>query len=234
MASGVPCGPRWDPVIAVPTARNVNVAARPTEGARPGGSRWGGYHARGRVRGPRPLLLRACDFLGAGDGRMAVDLGCGSGADALALLERGWAVTAVDRDQAGLDLLRAGVPNASAGRVTIACAGFADVALPPADLVHAGFSLPFCAPGDFAGVWAGIRDAIRPGGVFAGQLFGPRDSWAGSPRMSFHHADQIGRLLVGTKILHLGESEWDGEAVSGPKHWHVFDVMFRQPRPTRA
>jgi hypothetical protein len=38
---------------------------------------------------------------------------------------------------------------------------------------HSGFSLPFYAPDDFAAVWKGIREALRPGGVFAGQLFGP-------------------------------------------------------------
>jgi hypothetical protein len=108
MPSGVPCGSRWDPVIAVPTAPNVNVADRPTEDAQPAGSRWAGYHARSQERSPRPLLLRACDLLGAGGGRMAVDLGCGSGTDALALLQRGWAVTAVDRDEAGLGLLGPG------------------------------------------------------------------------------------------------------------------------------
>lgn len=169
---------------------------------RPGGSRWGAYHARGQVRRPRPLLLRACDFLGIGDGRMAVDLGCGSGADALALLERGWAVTAVDKDEAGLDLLRAGIPEASTGQITIAWAGFADVALPPADLVHAGFSLPFCAPGD--------------------------------PGMTFHRAEQVKELLNGAEVLHLKESEWDGEAASGQKHWDVFDVMFRRSPPVGA
>ncbi len=160
---------------------------------------------------------------------MAVDLGCGSGTDALALLERGWSVTAVDKDEAGLDLLRARVPAASAGQVTITCTGFAGMALPPADLVHAGFSVPFCAPGDFAQMWAGIRDALLPGGVFAGQLFGLRDTWAGSPRMTFHRAEQVGELLNGTEVLHLSESEWDGEAGAGLKHWHVFDIMFRRP-----
>jgi SAM-dependent methyltransferase len=222
------------PVVAVPTAQNVNVADRPTQDAQPAGSRWAAYHARSRERSPRPLLLRACDLLGAGGGRMAVDLGCGSGTDVLALLARGWAVTAVDRDEAGLGLLRERLPAASAGRVTFTCGGFADVALPPADLVHAGFSLPFCATGDFAAMWKGIREALLPGGVFAGQLFGPRDSWAGSPRMTFHGAQQVGELLDGTEVLHLSESEWDGEAVSGAKHWHVFDVMFRRPLPTRA
>lgn len=224
-----PAAREGDPVIAVATAQNLNVAGRPAKGARPAGSRWAGYHARGLQRGPRPLLLRACGLLGAGGGRIAVDLGCGSGTDALALLARGWAVTAVDRDEAGLALLRERVPAASAGRVTITCGGFADVALPPADLVHAGFSLPFCAPGDFAAVWAGIRQALLPGGVFAGQLFGPRDSWAASPRMSFHGAQQVSQLLDGTDVLHLSESEWDGQAASGAKHWHVFDVIFRRP-----
>jgi SAM-dependent methyltransferase len=215
-------------VIPVPTAQTVKVAGRLTEAAQSDRSRWGGYHARGLERRPRPLLLRACDLLGAGSGRTAVDLGCGSGTDALALLERGWSVTAVDRDEAALGLLRERVPGASAGQVTIECAGFADVALPPAGLVHAGFSLPFCAPDDFAAVWKVIREALLPGGVFAGQLFGPHDSWAGSPRMSFHSLEQVGELLDGAEVLHLKESEWDGEAASGAKHWHVFDVLFRQ------
>lgn len=234
MASGSSCSSRWDRVIPVPTAQNVQVADRPAEGARPDGSRWGGYHARGRERGPRSLLLRACDLLGAGGGRTAVDLGCGSGTDTLALLERGWAVTAVDRDEAGLGLLRKRVPEESAGQLTITCGGFADVELPTAALVHAGFSLPFCAPDDFAVVWKGIREALQPGGVFAGQLFGPRDSWAGSLRMSFHCAEQVRELLDGAEVLHLGESEWDGASASGAKHWHVFDVMFRQSLPAGA
>jgi hypothetical protein len=147
----------------------------------------------------------------------------------LALLARGWAVTAVDQDEAGLRLLRERVPDEVAGRVTIECAGFADVSLPSAHLVHAGFSLPFCAPEHFALVWKGIQAALLPGGVFAGQLFGPRDSWAGSPRMSSHSLEQARELLNGMEVLHLGESEWDGEAVSGAKHWHVLDILFRQP-----
>jgi hypothetical protein len=125
-------------------------------------------------------------------------------------------------------------PVVCAGRLTITCGGFADVLLPPADLVHAGFSLPFCAPGDFAAVWSGIREALLPGGVFAGQLFGPRDSWARSPRMSFHGAQQVAELLDRTEVLHLSEAQWDGEAVSGAKHWHVFNVMFWPPLAARA
>ena len=52
------------------------------------------------------MLLAACQRLGAGAGRMAIDLGCGDGTDTLALLDRGWSVLAVDIEPAGLALLR--------------------------------------------------------------------------------------------------------------------------------
>jgi hypothetical protein len=58
---------------------------------------------------------------------------------------------------------------------------------------------------------------------------GPRDSWAGTARMSFHNPDQVAELLEGLYVLQLDETERDGDAVSGPKHWHVYDILARQP-----
>jgi SAM-dependent methyltransferase len=174
------------------------------------------------------MLLAACDLFGAGEGRMAIDLGCGAGVDALALLARGWSVTAIDRDSAALEVLRAGVPAGSAGRARIVCAAYSEAVLSRADLVHAGYSLPFCAPAEFPAVWAGIRNALLPGGVFAGQLLGVRDSWAGSAGMSFQDREQVRELLDGLEVLQLRETERDGEAVSGPKRWHVYDILARR------
>jgi SAM-dependent methyltransferase len=175
------------------------------------------------------MLLAACQRLGAGAGRTAVDLGCGGGTDALALLERGWSVLAIDIEQAGLALLRARIPAACGQRIRLVCASFADVALPPAHLVHAGFSLPFCPPPQFADVWEQIRRALAPGGIFAGQLFGTRDSWAGDPGMTFQDRSEVTRLLDGLEIVELHETERDGEAYSGPKHWHTYDILAREP-----
>jgi SAM-dependent methyltransferase len=193
------------------------------------GADWTGYYAWSSGREPRPMLLAACDRLGAGEGRMAVDLGCGGGTEALALLARGWSVLAVDIEPAGLDLLRSQVPAACAERVTIACGSLADVRLPRAHLVHAGFSLPFCAPGEFPLVWRRLRRALVPGGIFAGQLFGIHDSWAGDPDMTFQDRPAVNTLLRGLDILALEETERDGEAFSGPKHWHIFDILAREP-----
>jgi SAM-dependent methyltransferase len=175
------------------------------------------------------MLLAACQRLGAGAGRTAVDLGCGGGTDSLALLERGWSVLAIDIEQAGLALLRARIPAACGERIRLVCASFADVALPPAHLVHAGFSLPFCPPPQFPDVWEQIRRALAPGEIFAGQLFGTRDSWAGDPGMTFQDRSEVTRLLDGLEIVELHETERDGEAYSGPKHWHTYDILAREP-----
>jgi hypothetical protein len=63
-----------------------------------GGPDWASYYAATPGHEPRPLLRAACELLGAGVGRTAIDLGCGSGDDALALLAWGWSVVAVDQE----------------------------------------------------------------------------------------------------------------------------------------
>jgi hypothetical protein len=68
-----------------------------------------------------------------------------------------------------------------------------------------------------------------PGGVFAGQLFGTHDTWADDPDMTFYARHQVEVLLDGLDILRLEETERDGHAFSGPKHWHTFDILARKP-----
>ena len=92
----------------------------------------------------------------------------------------------------------------------VLCASFAQADLPSALLIHAGFSLPFCAPQEFPARWTRIRQALAPGGVFAGQLFGLNDTWADDPDMTFHARHQVQVLLDGLDIIRLEETERDG------------------------
>jgi hypothetical protein len=47
--------------------------------------------------------------------------------------------------------------------------------------------------------------------------------------MSFVDRDALLGLVDGLDVLVLDEQERYGDAYSGPKHWHVFDVIARQP-----
>ncbi len=104
------------------------------------------------------------------------------------------------------------------------------LSLPPADLVYASFSLPFCDPAEFPTLWATIRQAVVPGGHLAGVLFGDRDEWAGKRPMSFHTMRQVRALLRGYRVELLRESEEEGRSFEGPKHWHFFDFILERPR----
>jgi SAM-dependent methyltransferase len=213
---------------ALAKARHDGIVARETS------PDWAEYYKWSSNRQPRPMLLEACERLGTGAGRVAVDLGCGSGTDTLALLDRDWSVMAVDREPVGLARLKTRIPVRHAAQIRVVCAAFADVSIPRAHLVYAGFSLPFCAPRHFPDLWIRIRQALLPGGIFAGQLFGIHDSWAGNPDMTFNNPEEVRGLLRGLEILKLDEIEHDGEAFNGPKHWHMYDILAREPIPTTA
>lgn len=192
------------------------------------GADWEGYYVWSAGRPVRPLLLEALRLFQGGTGGEAVDLGCGDGTESLALLERGWSVLAVDADPDGLSRLGDRVPIDLRQQLRIVHASFVDLVLPPADLVFAGFSLPFCPPSGFGPLWARVRAALRPGAVFAGQLFGDRDSWAADKGMTFHSRAEVEALVEGLDVLALHEEERDGVAFSGPKHWHVHDLIARR------
>jgi len=47
--------------------------------------------------------------------------------------------------------------------------------------------------------------------------------------MTFQDRSEVTGLLDGLEILELHETERDGQAYSGPKHWHTYDILARQP-----
>jgi hypothetical protein len=100
--------------------------------------------------------------------------------------------------------------------------------LPPAELIYAGLSLFFVEPARFPQVWGAIRAALQPGGVLAVNLMGVNDSWA-SEGCTVLRRDEIDRLCVGLDVLELTERDEDGPSFAGPKHWHLYDVIARQP-----
>ncbi|MCA3004668.1 MAG: class I SAM-dependent methyltransferase [Planctomycetaceae bacterium] len=192
---------------------------------------WPGYFAAVAGSPPRETLLAAIKYLGgkAGPGDWAIDVGCGEGRDTKALLEAGFSVLAIDGHPDGLARLeaRGDLPEGARGRLTTRLAALEALpGLPRCRLLNASFTLPFILPGAFARVWGELEAALEPGGVFAGQLFGERDSWASLPDRSHHTRAEVETLLTGFRILELREDERAGADVHGQaKHWHVFHVV---------
>lgn len=193
------------------------------------GHEWVDYFAVHKDRAPRPFLLDVLAQWSSGEGHQAIDLGCGPGSETLAMLSEGWRVLAVDAEAEAIDILVDRVPAEHRSRLQTVVASFDAVPLPRADLVHAGFSLPFCPPERFPTLWQAIRTAVSPGGRFAGQLFGDRDSWRGSPDMTFLHRDEARALIDGWHVEVFDEIDEDGAAVTGPKHWHLWHVVAQRP-----
>jgi tellurite methyltransferase len=187
-------------------------------------SEWSAFYDAVSQRPPHETLLRALDAFETPG--LAVDLGCGDGRDAVQMLGRGWRVLAIDAEEEAIARLRARVGDDAPGRLETEVARFEDATWPQADLVNASFSLPFCAPEHFGGVWRHVVATIHPGGRFSGQLFGDRDEWASRPEMTFLSRSAAERLFERFELERFDEVELDGKTRLGkPKHWHVFHVI---------
>jgi len=188
---------------------------------------WGSYYEKLRDRPPRKTLVAALDAFGERPGALAIDLGCGDGRDVVEILRRGWKVVAVDNEPEALRrLMERGLP----GSITPIQARFEDVPLPiGVELVNSSFAMPLCEPVKFHELWERIREALPPGGRFSGQWYGPRDSWAGRPGMTFVSREEALELLDGFDLEMFEEEEADSTTPRGtPKHWHIFHIVARK------
>jgi SAM-dependent methyltransferase len=188
---------------------------------------WERFYSFTKDSPPWPLLMRAAAL--APHGGRALDLGAGAGRDTRYLLEHGFAVTAVDADPTAAALLAALPPD----RLRVVRSTFENFAFAPAayDLISAQFALPFVARDRFFAVFARLKAALAPGGVFAGQLFGERDQWnTPGHTMTFLTRAEVAALLSDLDVIELDEEDTDGHKADGsPKHWHAFHILTRRP-----
>lgn len=222
----------WQDLKAAPNA------ARPKAFACAETRDWPGYFKATAGREPRETLIQALDRFDAttkldANAPFAIDLGCGEGRDTAELLRRGWRVLAIDGHPMGLDLLAARDDIPGRAKLQTRLADFESImpnTLPECDLLNASFSLPFCPPTSFPILWTELKRAIKPGGRFAGQLFGDRDTWASFPDRSHHAHDAALALLEGLDIERFDEDDREGtDCHEQAKHWHVFHIIARKP-----
>jgi trans-aconitate methyltransferase len=153
-------------------------------------------------------------------------LGAGLGRETAALLAAGWRVLAVDASPGAEAAIRSTVGAHPAGMLDVKESRFEDLGqMPPCNLVYSGYSLPYLHRDAFPAFWESLTSSIVPGGWLAVNLFGVNDSWASDPAMTFLDESEVASLLDDFEVVHFHEQDSDGEAFSGPKHWHIFDVI---------
>jgi trans-aconitate methyltransferase len=191
---------------------------------------WTRYNGQQSGREVRPLLVKALGHAVPGSGRIAIDIGCGAGIEAGLLLAAGWTVYALDSDEHSLRQLRSVVEASAASRLVTCVVDLNDLPeLPEADLIYGGYALPYARPARFRDMWSTVTRALATGGVIAVNLFGDRDSWADLGHETYLTEAETRALFEGLEILDFNVEDEDGPAFSGPKHWHIFDVIARRP-----
>ena len=219
---------------------------------------WPGYFNAVEGKPARETLVKALSLFDEEDAkrtkgrkpreRSAIDLGCGEGRDTRELLRRKgrsrWTLLVTDGSTRGVEILLDSLRPAEHARVcAVRCAmealpriypggvplGLKERAAKQVDLVNASFSLPFCPARDLPTLWAWIDRRIKPGGRFAGQVFGERDTWAHARKTTGVSRIKLDRMFRGYVFEELREEEKDDRTSMGElKHWHVYHIVARK------
>jgi tellurite methyltransferase len=192
---------------------------------------WSQFNHNSRTQPPRDLLRRTLaffDWYQQAPG-VAVDLGAGGGAGTMEMLRRGWTVHAVDRETKTLNALRDALPAEVQARLFVHTQAYEDFNWPACDLVWAGFSLPFCDAAKWPALLQRLHAALRPGGRFAGDLFGERHAWAGDADVMTFTQPALRDTLASLFEIEAFDVE-DGQRISGIglARWHGFGVAVRK------
>jgi SAM-dependent methyltransferase len=169
------------------------------------------------------------------DPKVAVDCGCGAGADIDYLLANDFKVYGFDIEDESISRCEARFENNE--NVVLSSASFISYDYPKASLVVADASLFFCPKADFDDVWRSIFECLYPEGVFCGSFLGAEDSMAGPaydksafwPDVSVFDATEVKAFFEGFEICRFTEHKTSGITPQGTPHdWHIYSVVAKK------
>jgi len=105
--------------------------------------------------------------------KVAIDLGCGNGKSTIYLLERGWKVFSIDKDEKSLQLLSNVAQHwIKANKLVVVSGNVEDYSFSvKPHLVVISDVLPYCDAAKVRGIWDKIYNSLEENGYLIGSLF---------------------------------------------------------------
>lgn len=167
--------------------------------------------------------------------KVAIDCGCGAGADINYLLKNGFTVYGFDIEQESISRCQSRFKDSE--NVILSKSTFSTFNYPQASLVVADASLFFCPSSDFKNVWEKIYYCLHSNGVFCGSFLGLEDTMAASgnnpsvfwPEVTAFEESEVRELFKNFEILRFNVHKSTGKTSQGAIHnWHIFQVVARK------
>ncbi|KKQ43435.1 MAG: hypothetical protein US60_C0002G0043 [Microgenomates group bacterium GW2011_GWC1_37_8] len=161
--------------------------------------------------------------------RRALDLGCGALRDSKYFFNCGFTVDAIDK-QPQVKKYTEFFKYRPKGLFNIIVADYNKYNFGKNKyiLINAQNTLSFNREVDVSKIIEKIYNALKKGGYFSGNLFGPKDTWVKErdEKMSFYTLKKVKKLISKFKIRKIWEYDEDGETANGEKkHWHIINFV---------
>lgn len=189
------------------------------------------YYENTKNAGPRPLTVKAAGLVTQRPA-YALDLGCGALRDTKFLLEKDFYTFAVDIKPEVIKYAK----EINNPRFQFTNSPFQELPLVAnsLDFVSAQHVLSYNPKGDVKDLIRRLNTALRPSGVFAGNLLGKDDAWnkPGNNDMSFYSKIEAEELFVNAGFgIILLEENWSNEPTdNGEQKYssHFYEIIARK------
>ncbi|NGN98428.1 class I SAM-dependent methyltransferase [Grimontia sp. S25] len=188
-------------------------------------AKWNQYYQKVSPIPHRKLVERAQKLDKTGH-RVAVDCGCGSGAETAYLLAQQYEVYAFDFNEDAVTLTHQRCK--SHPKLNLTLDSFSEFEFPVSNLITANNSLFFCEAKELDAVWSRIRSSLIRGGVFCGDFIGHNDTWNQDTGRALAPVDKVmlDDMFKGFEIVFSKERDELGKtAIGNEKHWHTFTLI---------
>jgi SAM-dependent methyltransferase len=177
---------------------------------------WKLYYEKTNEQPPRETLTRALDWFKRENKKgKAFDIGSGACNDVRYLLSEGWKVIAADNEPKAQVYFKEAFENNPTASFQLT--SFENIKWEAVELIHAGFTLPFCPQEYFQQVIQNIKAAIKKEGRFAGNFFGSAHTWTD---LVLLEANEIKELFRDFEIEYFEESKLNKKSLTDELVFH--------------